>query len=85
MVSICGEMGSDPLAVMLLLGMGVRKLSMSSAKLPRIKWLIRSLEIADTEKFLRAALELDNAQSIRELGRETMRTIGIDYEQLQVA
>jgi phosphotransferase system enzyme I (PtsI)/phosphotransferase system enzyme I (PtsP) len=84
-VSICGEMGSDPLAVMLLLGMGVRKLSMSSAKLPRIKWLIRSLEIADTEKFLRAALELDNAQSIRELGRETMRTIGIDYEQLQVA
>jgi phosphotransferase system enzyme I (PtsI)/phosphotransferase system enzyme I (PtsP) len=83
-VSICGEMGSDPVAVMLLLGMGVRKLSMSSAKLPRIKWLIRSLEIADTEKFLQAALALDNAQSIRNLGRETMRMLGIDYEKLQV-
>ena len=42
-VSICGEMASDPLAVVLLLAMGFDMLSMNSASLPRIKWVIRSI------------------------------------------
>jgi len=79
-VSLCGEMASDPIAVMLLLGMGVRHLSMSSAKLPLVKWLIRSLSISDTETFLQAALKLDNAQAIRELGQKTMKDAGIVLE-----
>jgi phosphoenolpyruvate-protein phosphotransferase len=36
-VSLCGEMSSDPDAVVLLLGMGIRTLSLSAAQLPRIK------------------------------------------------
>jgi phosphoenolpyruvate-protein phosphotransferase len=84
-VSICGEMGSDPVAVMLLLAMGVQKLSMSSAKLPMIKWLIRSVAIAETEEFLQAALKLDDASSIRSLGKEIMSLKGIDQSGLRVA
>ena len=76
-VSVCGEMSSDPVAVMLLLAMGVRKLSMSSAKLPMIKWLIRSVTLAETEKYLQAVLKLDNATSIRALGKEIMDNNGI--------
>ena len=76
-VSVCGEMGSDPVAVMLLLAMGVRKLSMSSAKLPMIKWLIRSVTLAETEKYLQAVLKLDNAASIRALGKQIMNNNGI--------
>ena len=36
-VSVCGEMASDPVAVVLLIGMGIRQLSMSAAKIPLIK------------------------------------------------
>src|SRR5690606_10608653 len=39
-LSLCGEMASDPLAVILLVGMGIETLSMSATKLPRIKYLI---------------------------------------------
>ncbi|ETN93035.1 Phosphoenolpyruvate-protein phosphotransferase [Gammaproteobacteria bacterium MOLA455] len=64
-VSLCGEMASDPVAVLLLIGMGIRQLSMSSSKLPLIKWLLRATSVSDAEAFLTEALTMDNAQDIR--------------------
>ena len=40
-VSVCGEMADDPAAVLLLMGMGVDSLSMSTGSIGRIKWVIR--------------------------------------------
>ena len=54
-VSLCGEMASDPVAVVLLLGLGLRTLSMSATKIPRIKWLIRSLSIETAERLSQEA------------------------------
>ncbi len=65
-LSVCGEMASDPVAVVLLLGMGVRKLSMSAAKLPQIKWLIRSLSMAEAEALLKRVMKVDNVERIRQ-------------------
>lgn len=76
-LSLCGEMASDPVAVMLLLGMGIRSLSMSSATLPRIKWLIRSLTTAEAKTFLEQALSIDNVETIRQLGNETLCSLGL--------
>ncbi|MBL7001053.1 MAG: phosphoenolpyruvate--protein phosphotransferase [Gammaproteobacteria bacterium] len=76
-LNLCGEMASDPVAVLLLLGMGVRSLSMSSSKLPRIKWLIRSVSITQAEEFLKQALEQDNVESIRALGAKTLKSLGL--------
>ena len=59
-------MASDPVAVVLLLGMGVRKLSMSAAKLPQIKWLIRSLSMAEAEALLKRVMKVDNVERIRQ-------------------
>jgi len=42
-LSICGEMAADPCAVVLLLAMGVERLSMSAFSIPRIKWLLRTV------------------------------------------
>jgi phosphotransferase system enzyme I (PtsP) len=64
-VSICGEMASDPLAVILLLAMGFDTLSMNSASLPRIKWIIRNTSIASARKMLSDVLEFEHPTDIR--------------------
>ncbi|MCB1667341.1 MAG: phosphoenolpyruvate--protein phosphotransferase [Porticoccaceae bacterium] len=79
-VSLCGEMASDPVAVLLLLGMGVRQLSMSASKLPLIKWLVRSISIAEAESFLADSLTADDAAKIRKLSEALIKKAGIDYE-----
>ncbi|KTD36612.1 phosphoenolpyruvate-protein phosphotransferase PtsP [Legionella nautarum] len=64
-VSICGEMASDPLAVILLLAMGFDTLSMNSTSLPRIKWVIRNISLANARKVLADVLELEHPAEIR--------------------
>lgn len=66
-LSLCGEMASDPAAVVFLLGIGIRKLSMSASKLPRIKWLLRSMAASDAADLAQQALTLDNSADIRHL------------------
>lgn len=64
-VSICGEMASDPLAVILLIAMGFDTLSMNSASLPRVKWIIRNFAIANARKILAEVLEFEHPSEIR--------------------
>lgn len=64
-VSICGEMASDPLAVILLIAMGFDSLSMNSAGLPRVKWVIRNFAIANARKILAEVLEFEHPTEIR--------------------
>ena len=64
-VSVCGEMASDPLAAILLLAMGYDALSMHSASIPRIKWVIRSFTMAQARKILADVLELEHPTEIR--------------------
>ncbi len=64
-VSICGEMAADPLAVILLLAMGFDVLSMNSASLPRVKWMIRNFNMAKARRILAEALELEHPPEIR--------------------
>jgi phosphotransferase system enzyme I (PtsI) len=44
-VSICGEMAGDPRYTALLLGLGVRELSMAAPSLPRVKQRVRALDL----------------------------------------
>lgn len=64
-VSICGEMASDPLAVILLVAMGFDTLSMNSSSLPRVKWVIRNFAIANARKILAEVLEFEHPAQIR--------------------
>jgi phosphotransferase system enzyme I (PtsP) len=64
-VSICGEMAGDPMAALLLLGMGVDSLSMASSSIARIKWVIRSFSRRRARSLLKKMLEADNPQIIR--------------------
>lgn len=46
-VSMCGEMASDPLAALVLLGLGLDEFSMSAVSIPDVKTVLRSLSYAD--------------------------------------
>ena len=46
-VSLCGEMAGDPVYAPLLLGLGIRELSMSPISLPRVKHRVRGLDMGE--------------------------------------
>jgi phosphoenolpyruvate-protein kinase (PTS system EI component) len=62
-VSLCGEMAGDPRYTALLLGLGIRELSMSATNLPRVKERVRALKDdysrAQLTPKLSAAIEAD--------------------------
>jgi phosphotransferase system enzyme I (PtsP) len=76
-VSICGEMASDPMAVLLLLGMGYDTLSMNSTSLPRVKWVIRNVTLAKSRKVLADVLEMEHAFEVRRYLQQTLEDEGL--------
>mgnify|MGYP000435039862 CR=1 FL=1 len=76
-VSICGEMASDPLAVILLIAMGFDVLSMNACSLPRIKWVIRNMTLANARRILGQVLEMQHAEDIRLFLREALEEEGL--------
>jgi len=76
-VSICGEMAGDPLAVVLLLGMGVHSLSMGAGSLLRVKWVIRSVSRARARELLGTALRCEEAAGVRRLLLDLLEDVGL--------
>lgn len=76
-VSVCGEMAGDPAAVLLLLGMGIDSLSMSTASLPRVKWVIRSFTRELARTLLDKALEMEDPTVIRALLNAALEHAGL--------
>ncbi|HLK35613.1 MAG TPA: phosphoenolpyruvate--protein phosphotransferase [Polyangiaceae bacterium] len=66
-VALCGAMASDPLAAVLLVGLGIRELSMEAAAIPEIKEALRRVVTTDCERAAEAALALDTAEAVEEL------------------
>jgi len=59
-VSICGEIAGDPRFASLLVGLGVRELSMASQSIPRVKQRIRALDTGPATR--RALAIMDQAE-----------------------
>lgn len=76
-VSVCGEMAGDPAAALLLLGMGVDSLSMSSASLLRVKWAIRSFSMSQVKNLLDEVWEFEDASAVRALLHKTLEEAGL--------
>ena len=68
-VGVCGEMAGDPHNAVLLAGLGVDELSMSSFDLPRVKAAIRAVSLADARRLAEDALALPSAAAVKELLR----------------
>jgi phosphotransferase system enzyme I (PtsI) len=71
-VSVCGEMASEPLSAVLLLGLGYDCLSVSPPALPLVKWVVRTVPEESTRKAAAAALEASSAAEVSNVLRETV-------------
>lgn len=67
-VGVCGELGADPLAVPILLGLGVDELSVSVPAIATVKAQIRALTMGECQERARRALGCATAQQVREIG-----------------
>ena len=76
-VSLCGEMASDPLAVVGLVGLGIDTLSMSSFNLPKIKYLIRHLSLERAKRCVEEMLRLPDEQSVRVRALAEVEALGL--------
>jgi phosphotransferase system enzyme I (PtsI) len=72
-VAMCGDMAGDPLLAWMLIGIGLRQLSMAPRQIPVLKSIVHSTKIADAERLARAALELRTEIEVEELVYGAMR------------
>ena len=61
---MCGELASDPVATMILLGLGLDEFSMTASSIPLIKNILRSVSKAECEEVANKALTMDTAEEI---------------------
>jgi multiphosphoryl transfer protein len=66
---VCGELAADPLAVPVLLGLGVRELSVNTAAVAVVKQAVRGTDLTEAAELARQAVGLPSAEAVRELMR----------------
>ena len=66
-VAVCGGLGSDPAAIPILIGLGIREISVVPGAVPRVKRIIRGLDVAHCRVLAKQALEKHNAAEVRAL------------------
>ncbi|MCF0224489.1 MAG: phosphoenolpyruvate--protein phosphotransferase [Fibrobacter sp.] len=63
-VAVCGEMASDPMSVLLLVGLGVDELSMTPWSVMSTKKIIRSINFEEVRETALTVLQMDDAESV---------------------
>jgi len=73
-VSMCGEMASDPIYAVVLIGLGLEIFSMNPSSIPIIKNIARSVRYRDCRRIAEMALQKKTAQEIEEFVIESVAT-----------
>ncbi|MDQ6802796.1 MAG: phosphoenolpyruvate--protein phosphotransferase [Acidobacteriota bacterium] len=71
-VSMCGEMASDPIYAVVLIGLGLEIFSMNPSSIPIIKNIARSVRYRDCRRIAEMALQKKTAQEIEEFVIESV-------------
>jgi phosphoenolpyruvate-protein phosphotransferase len=69
-VGVCGELAGDPAAVPVLVGLGVRELSMNPGSIPRAKDVVRHLRLDEAEALAERVLQANSTPSARQLAQD---------------
>jgi phosphoenolpyruvate-protein phosphotransferase (PTS system enzyme I) len=71
-VSMCGEMASDPIYAIVLLGLGLETFSMNPSNIPVVKNVVRAVRVRDCRRIAEIALQKKTAQEIEEFVIESV-------------
>jgi phosphotransferase system enzyme I (PtsI) len=74
-VSLCGELAGEPIYTMLLLGLGLRTLSLVPTQIPLIKTVIRAVTIEHCERIARKVGTFDSERQVLNYLRDELRKI----------
>ena len=73
--SICGAMAADPVAAVILMGLGVRLMSVSPAQIPELKEVVRAADIATARQVARESLEMTSGAEVRARVEAVMKDV----------
>lgn len=73
-VGVCGEMAAQPLAVPILVGLGVEEFSVGAASIPRVKDAVRRLRFTSAVEAAAQALSCATAAEARECAKRALHT-----------
>lgn len=74
-ISVCGEMAAEEPAVIALLSMGIKNLSMAPAYIPKVRNLVRKIDTRELEEINKKLLKAENTQQVKELLNEYLTKI----------
>jgi len=74
-VGLCGELAGEPLAIPILLGLGLDEFSMNPPVIPLAKQIIRALTLDEAREVAQAALELESPDAVKALVRERVPAV----------
>ena len=74
---MCGELASDPMATMILLGLGLDEFSMTASSIPLIKNILRSVSKVECEEVANKVLTMDTAEEITAYAKSVLIEKGL--------
>ncbi len=72
-VCVCGELASDPLGAVILMGLGIDELSVHPSDIPFVREIVTKIEYRKTKELARKVLELQSAGEVKEMAREFLK------------
>ncbi|VAX37120.1 Phosphoenolpyruvate-protein phosphotransferase of PTS system [hydrothermal vent metagenome] len=74
-VGLCGEMSSEPMLALILLGLNLEEFSMSPLSILQIKKLIRSVNLKDAQNLVTEILGLSTGKEVEEISRARLEEL----------
>jgi phosphotransferase system enzyme I (PtsI) len=74
-VNVCGQMSGNTLYTMLLLGLGLRRLSVTPSAIPEVKKVCRTVTLDQCRRVTEHVMALENARDIKNYLREELKKI----------
>lgn len=73
--NLCGQMSGSVLYTQLLLGLGLRQLSVPPSSIPEVKQVCRSVSVAECRLIADRALEMDSAREVKNFLRDQLSRV----------
>jgi phosphotransferase system enzyme I (PtsI) len=64
-VGLCGEMAADPASAVLLVGLGLRELSVSAVSIPAVKSILLSTTMEEAQSMAQAVMKMTSSSQVR--------------------